>query len=132
MEILKNTDIYNNLIIYNDNYDNDLSSKTRPNSNNTDLLDILSTPDIFNKFLQYEIDLKNKNNYYKMALTSKYDLRPEKIANEVYGNQLLYPIILIANDLCSILQFRIDQLNYEANIPTPEIVEKLLLLLKDN
>jgi hypothetical protein len=110
--------IFNNPFLYNvDAY----------NIGNNELLDNICTPDLFNSFLIYENELKQ--NYNIVSLDLSYDFRPDKLAQELYGNSNYYPAILICNDYCSILQFRIKNLNYEAKIPTLELINSIIAKL---
>lgn len=120
------TDIYNNqasvftdIIVYNNNYDSDLLQ-----SNDPKLLDTLSIPNIFDNFTKFETLIRN--NTYNIDIDTGYDFRPDKVALEQLGNQLLYPLILIANDLCSIFQFRPKNLQYKLKVPTGDTVKYIL------
>lgn len=120
------TDIYNNqasvftdIIVYNNNYDSDLLQ-----SNDPKLLDTLSIPNIFDNFTKFETLIRN--NTYNIDIDTGYDFRPDKVALEQLGNQLLYPLILIANDLCSIFQFRPKNLQYKLKVPTSDTVKYIL------
>ena len=117
--------IFESLLVYNNMYDPTMKSQLRPDANNTIIQDVLSNPDIFNIFLQYEKELKSSS-YTEIALMNNYDFRPDKLANEYYGNQLYYPVILIMNDLCSIMQFRVHDLNYSVKLPSIETVQNII------
>jgi hypothetical protein len=107
--------IFNNSFLYNTEAEN---------IGNNELLDNISEPDLFNNFLIYEFDLKN--NYNLVTLDLSYDFRPDKLAQEIYGNSNYYPAILICNDFCSILQFRVKNLNYEAKIPQLDLIKSII------
>jgi hypothetical protein len=115
---LTESSVFNSLIVYNNAYDNTLVSA------DCSLLDSLVIPNLFDSFLKYENELKF--NYSTRSLDSSYDFRPDKIAVEMYGNQLYYPAILICNNLCSLIQFRPKNLNYEVKVPTPEILQYVI------
>lgn len=119
--------IFDSLIVYNNEYDIDLSNKT---GNICIIQDSLSNENMFNNLLKYEKNLKD--NTYKKIVNHEYKFRPDKLALEIYGNQLLYPLILIANNLTSILQFDPKKLNFTIKIPNNEIVQKILIELKTN
>lgn len=120
---LTESSVFNSLIVYNNAYDSTLVPA------DCSLLDSLVLPNLFDSFLKYEKELKL--NFNTRSLDVSYDFRPDKIAIEVYGNQLYYPAILICNNLCSLIQFRPKYLNFEVKIPTPEILNYIITKLQN-
>jgi hypothetical protein len=90
------------------------------------IIDSLSVPALMNSFLFFEPDLKNPKNYTSISFTNSYNFRPDRFALEIYGNQNLYPAILLCNNLCSILQFKAEALNFSVRIPTTDIINTIL------
>lgn len=115
---LTESSVFNSLIVYNNAYD---SSVVKADCS---ILDSLVIPNLFDSFLKYEKELKL--NFTTRSLDSSYDFRPDKVATEVYGNQLYYPAILICNDLCSLIQFRPKHLNFEVKIPTLSVLNYII------
>ena len=115
--------VFNSLIVYNNAYDNSISSRL---SVDLSLLDSIASTTLFDNFLKFEKELKTKGNYITMAMDNSYDFRPDKLAQEIYKNQSYYPAILICNNVCSLLQFRPALLNFSVKIPTPEVLNYII------
>ena len=115
--------VFNSLIVYNNAYDNSISSRL---SVDLSLLDSIAGTTLFDNFLKFEKELKTKGNYITMAMDNSYDFRPDKLAQEIYKNQSYYPAILVCNNVCSLLQFRPALLNFSVKIPTPEVLNYII------
>jgi len=60
-------------------------------------------------------------------INDSYKYRPDKVAYEIYGDDLLYPWILQANGLGSIANFIPSQLNYEVVVPNKDFIDSIKL-----
>ena len=77
------------------------------------------------------INTKFKNlfipeNLEKFKIDPSYNYRPDKVSYFVYNNDLYYPLILFANEVNSIMQFRIDIVGTDINYLKPEFVNEIL------
>ncbi len=59
-------------------------------------------------------------------IDARYDFRPDLLSTEIYGEDFYYPIILIVNNLGSMLQFKSDLLNNKCKIPKYSKIKALL------
>ena len=75
-----------------------------------------------NQLVQIPLSLliQNSDEY---PIDNKYLYRPDKLAYEIYGDDLYYPWILQANSLGSIAQFIPSLLNNKAYIPRMEFIQ---------
>jgi len=93
------------------------------NDRNTSFINEFSKEHIFeNELLQLPLDfiLKNSSIYY---INDNYKYRPDKLAFEVYGDDLYYPWILQANSIGSIFNFVPSRMDNEIFVPNKIFVE---------
>jgi len=78
-----------------------------------------------NRFYQIPTTFIQENStIYSLKDSDIY--RPDKIAFDVYGDDMYYPCILAANNLGSVLSFKPDRMNYECYIPDRSFIETYL------
>lgn len=61
-----------------------------------------------------------------IEIDATYNFRPDKLAYEFYNQELWYPIILVANNLGSVMQFKPDLIGNKCIIPAREDVIKIV------
>ena len=88
--------------------------------------------DSWNKIPPQNIYNKNKSlfrldNYEIFTIDESYNLRPDKVAYKVYGVDYYYPIILVCNNIGSLLQFTIDKVGTSVYYLKPELLNKILI-----
>jgi hypothetical protein len=89
------------------------------------MLDSFTSPHIFEHpaFTNFEI---LRDNSEEIIIDARYNLRPDLLSFERYGTNFWYPVILTANKLGSIFQFRAEYLNNKCLIPSNEIITQFL------
>jgi hypothetical protein len=65
-------------------------------------------------------------NSEEIEIDSSYDFRPDKLSVEYYNTNFFYPVILAANKIGSILQFKSEYLNNKCLIPNIDVVKNIL------
>lgn len=76
-----------------------------------------------NKFLEITVnDLIANSDIFKLDDSYKYS--PDKVAYQVYGDDLYYPWILQANSMGSIFNFIPSEMDYECFIPNKSFIDK--------
>jgi len=91
----------------------------------TFFMDNLTPEYIWNQLNFKFRDLFLAENMDTFKINNSFNFRPDKVAYEVYGNDLFYPIILFSNQIGSLMQFRIDILGTEIKYLKPELIKKL-------
>jgi hypothetical protein len=92
---------------------------------NTLMLDSFTNPYIFEHPVFKNIN-QLKENSKEIIFDARYDLRPDLLSLDQYGTNFWYPVILAANDLGSILQFRANYLNNRCLIPSRDFISKII------
>jgi len=78
-----------------------------------------------NSFMLLDTEFIQQNSF-KININDVYKFRPDRLSYKYYGSSTAYPIILAANNIGSIYQFKPELLNNECYIPTIEFVSKYL------
>jgi hypothetical protein len=89
------------------------------------VLNLFSEPELLKNVFYNNIKILKENSVQKI-ISDTYKFKPEQLALEEYGSEKLYPVILIANDLGSVLQFIPDNMNNLVNIPSLRSVQEIL------
>jgi len=79
-------------------------------------------------------NLKNKNldifideNINTIEIDDTYNYRPDKLAYELYGDDFYYPVLLVSNNIGSIIDFRIQKIGNKIQYLKPEKIPSLKL-----
>lgn len=75
-----------------------------------------------NQLVQIPLSLLIENSDI-IQIDNKYLYRPDKLAYEIYGDDLYYPWILQANSIGSVAQFIPDLLNNQAYLPRKDFID---------
>lgn len=101
---------------------------TTAKEKNTLLLNTYTDATIFNNtIIQYKNILEKDAEIY--PIDERYHLRPDKLAYDIWGQDLWYPAILAINNLGSILQFKPESLGYNCKIPSTDNMLKVLTII---
>jgi hypothetical protein len=96
-----------------------------PLKKDTRAINTFIEPKIFmNKLIKKRQELITNSTIHE--IDSRYDYRPDKLAYEIYGQDFWYPVILIANDLGSILQFKSGNMNFKCKTPSLSVIKNIL------
>lgn len=97
---------------------------------NTLLINTFIDPMIFeNTLIQYKNILMDGAELHPIDDT--YNLRPDKLAYDLWGQDAWYPAILATNNIGSILQFKPELLGYSCLIPTTANLLKVLTIINN-
>ncbi len=97
---------------------------------NTVLINTFIDPMIFmNSLLQYKSILIEGAEL--LPIDSTYNLRPDKLAYDLWGQDLWYPAILVSNNIGSILQFKPELLGNSCLVPTGASLLKVLTIINN-
>ena len=89
---------------------------------------------VLNEFIDWHVFnnlfTKNKKSLVKNAATveidARYDYRPDLLSYKYYGEDFYYPVILIANNIGSMLQFKSGTLDNKCLIPNLGDVQSII------
>ncbi len=70
--------------------------------------------------------IQNPVNHVIIDVPETYKYRPERIANQYYGHESYYPIILAANNIGSLLQFIPSEFNYKIKLVKSAVIQQIL------
>ena len=91
----------------------------------TQIIDMFIEPHIFmNKMVTHKKDLLNNSTI--IEIDPRYDYRPDRLAYEMYGQDFWYPAILAVNNMGSMLQFKVETLNFKCKIPNAETIQNII------
>jgi len=79
-------------------------------------MDEIMDPTPFNNLQKNQKEFNKKENYYLENLDNIYKFRPDLIALKYYGSDKLYPLVLISNNISSMLKFIPKDMNYKVKI----------------
>jgi len=95
----------------------------------TPAIDQYNTPQVIGNMINDRIHyIQKPENNIIIPVNNTYKFRPERLALEQYGDELLYPIILASNNIGSIFDFDPTLFNNEIKLLKPEIVRNVLQL----
>lgn len=98
---------------------------TSSTEKDTTFINVYTEPKIFlNYLIQYKYVLQQEAT--TIDLDSKYKFRPDRLAYDLWGQDLWYPILLVTNNIGSILEFNPERMGYTCEIPSDENLSKLL------
>ena len=98
------------------------------NEKSTALINLFTEPRVFlNILTQYKYILTQDAINY--PLNENYKFRPDRLAYELWGQDLWYPAILAVNNIGSIMQFNPDQMGQNCIIPTDENLVRVLRIV---
>lgn len=61
-----------------------------------------------------------------MKLNNTYDQAPDKVAYDYYGDDLYYPVVMEMNNISSVFNFTIDNLDGRVILPSLEAIHTIL------
>ena len=84
----------------------------------------------FNCIVPLNFYNKNKslfitNNYLTFDIDESYNHRPDRVAYKVYGIDYYYPLILVCNNIGSILQFNISKVGHKIYYLNPIYLQNI-------
>ncbi len=92
------------------------------------LLDMYIEPRIFlNALVQYKYILMKDATIHQ--LEDNYKFRPDRLAHDLWGQDLWYPAILVTNNIGSVLQFIPDIMGHTCLIPTDDNLIRVLKII---
>lgn len=101
---------------------------TTSSEKDTTLINVFIEPKIFlNHLIQYKYILKQDTTILDLDL--KYKFRPDRLAYDLWGQDLWYPVLLATNNMGSILEFNPERMGYTCEIPSDESLSKLLNII---
>ena len=93
------------------------------------LLDRYTEPRIFlNIMIQYKYILSE--NAILQPVDENYKFRPDRLAYDLWGQDLWYPAILVVNNLGSVLQFNPDLMGQTCLVPTDDNLARVLKIIQ--
>ena len=94
---------------------------------NTEALDTLNIPGISNSVLLNNLKmLKMEENLVEVDCPDKYKYRPDSIAYQYYGDSNFFPLVLVANNLGSLLQFVPSNFGNKIKLIKSQVIKNLL------
>ncbi len=91
----------------------------------TRILDTFTDWHIFeNIFIKNKARLEASSTWRE--IDARYDYRPDLLSYEVYKEDFYYPVILIANNVGSMLQFKSDSMDNKCKIPDLKVILDLI------
>ncbi len=93
------------------------------------VLDSFIDPHVFDQILIENLAIILANSQ-EIIIDARYNLRPDLLAYENYGTNFYYPVILVANKLGSIFQFKAEYLNNKCLLPSLDVVQSMSLLVE--
>ena len=94
---------------------------------NTQALDTLLSTGISKSILLNNLKyLKMEENLVEVECPDKYKYRPDSVAFQYYGDSNFFPLVLIANNLGSLLQFDPSKFDNRIKLIKSQVIQNLL------
>lgn len=87
----------------------------------------LLKPTVKTKFQKYVNELNLKENYNYVPFEDNYKFRPDLIARKYYGSDYFYPLVLITNNINSMINFTPENTNYRLKIINVNLLKKIFI-----
>lgn len=95
--------------------------------NNLLAINELLKPSIKTKFQRYINELNLKENYSYVPFEDNYKFRPDLISRKYYGSDYFYPLVLITNNINSMINFTPQNTNYKLKIINVNLLKKIFI-----